>query len=287
MQEEALQLPTAAGRLSGTLALPDKAPPWDLVLLIGGAGPTDRDGTSLLADQACVPMKQLAHALAGAGIGSLRYDKRGVGASIHPGLREEDLRFRHLVDDALALLRHLDGDARWRAPVLLGHGEGALIAALAARDSSARAVAYVAGAGEKASDLMRAQLLGRLPEVLELPALAMLELLEAEQVVEDPPEALALLFRPSVQPYLISWFRYDPAEVLEDLQLPLLLVHGTADAQAMPGARRLQAARPDARMLLVEGMDHALAIGGDAEGGVGRIAAAVTELVRSVQVEVA
>jgi fermentation-respiration switch protein FrsA (DUF1100 family) len=149
-------------------------------------------------------------------------------------------------------------------------------------------VAYVAGAGEKASDLMRAQLLGRLPEILELPALAMLDLLEAEHVVEEPPEALSLLFRPSVQPYLISWFRYDPAEVLEDLGLPVLLVHGTADTQTAPeGARRLQAARPDARLLLVEGMDHAMAIRGDAEAGVRQVAKAVTELVRSVQVEAA
>jgi len=148
MREEALELQTAAGKLSGTLALPDRAPPWDLVLLIGGAGPTDRDGTSLLADQGSVPMKRLAQILAESGIGSLRYDKRGVGGSVHPGLREEDLRFRHLVDDAVSLLRRLDDDRRWRAPVLLGHSEGALIAALAARDSSARAVAYVAGAGE-------------------------------------------------------------------------------------------------------------------------------------------
>jgi alpha-beta hydrolase superfamily lysophospholipase len=285
MQEEALELPTAAGKLSGTLALPDQAPPWDLVLLIGGTGPTDRDGKSVATNDTGAPIKRLAQELARAGIGSLRYDKRGVGASIHPGLREEDLRFRHLVDDAVTLLRHLDADSRWRAPVLLGHSEGALIAALAARDTSARAVAYVAGAGLKAADLLRAQLHGRLPEVLELPALFILELLEAEQLVEDPPEALTLLFRPSVQPYLISWFRYDPAEVLEDLELPLLLVHGTADAQAAPDdVRRLQAARPDARLLWVEGMDHGLAIGGDAEAGVRHVAAAVTELVRSVQV---
>jgi fermentation-respiration switch protein FrsA (DUF1100 family) len=89
-----------------------------------------------------------------------------------------------------------------------------------------------------------------------------------------------------VQPYLISWFRYDPAEVLEDLELPLLLVHGTADAQAAAGAQRLRSARPDARLLLVEGMDHALAIGGNAEAGVRQVVAAVTELVRSVEATV-
>jgi pimeloyl-ACP methyl ester carboxylesterase len=287
MREESLTLPTPAGKLSGTLALPDGAAPWDLVLLVGGAGPTDRDGASLLADQGGVPMKALAHTLARAGIASLRYDKRGVGGSVHAGLREEDLRFRHLVDDAVALVRHLEGDRRMRAPVLLGHSEGALIAALAARDTAARAVAYVCGAGEKASTLMRAQLAGRLPEVLELPALAMLELLEAEHIVDEPPEALSLLFRPSVQPYLISWFRYDPAEVLEDLQLPVLLVHGSEDAQAAAGAERLRAARPDARWLRVEGMDHALAVRGDAEGGVREVAAAVGELLRRVQVEAA
>jgi hypothetical protein len=128
----------------------------------------------------------------------LRYDKRGVGASVHPGLREEDLRFRHLVDDAVApaaapgCRRALACSAAARATA-----KGALIAALAARDTTARAVAYVAGAGEKASDLMRAQLQGRLPEVLELPALAMLDLLEAEARGGDPPEALTLLFRPA------------------------------------------------------------------------------------------
>jgi hypothetical protein len=287
MREEALTVPTSAGRLSGTLALPDRAPPWDLVLLVGGAGPTDRDGASLVPGQSGVPMKSLAHALARAGIASLRYDKRGVGGSVHPGLREEDLRFRHLVDDATVLLHGLEGDARLRAPVLLGHSEGALIAALAARDSSARAVAYVCGAGEKASTLMRVQLQGRLPEVLELPALAMLDLLEAEHLVAEPPEALSLLFRPSVQPYLISWFRYDPAEVLEDLGLPVLLVHGSADSQAATGAQRLRAARPDARWVEVQGMDHALAIAGDSEGAVAQVAAAVGALVRSLQVEAA
>ncbi|MCG2593078.1 lysophospholipase [Ramlibacter sp. XY19] len=284
MREEPLDVQTAAGKLSGTLALPDRAPPWNLVLLVGGAGPTDRDGASLVPGQEGVPMKALAHDLARAGIASLRYDKRGVGGSVHPGLREEDLRFRHLVDDAVALMRRLEGDARWRAPVLLGHSEGALIAALAARDSAARAVAYVCGAGEKASALMRAQLQGRLPEVLELPALAMLELLEAEHVVAEPPEALSLLFRPSLQPYLVSWFRYDPAEVLEDLDLPLLLVHGGADAPAAAGAERLRAARPDARWVRVEGMDHALAVGGNAEGGVGAVAEGVTAFVRSLEI---
>jgi uncharacterized protein len=288
MREEPLELSTDRGKLSGTLALPEGKAPWPVVMLIAGSGPTDRDGNSALLPGATGYLLRLAHALAAQGLASLRYDKRGVGASVHPGLREHDLRFRHLVDDAVALARPLHADGRLRELVLLGHGEGALIAALAAQDARACALASVAGAGMRASQLIRRQLLGRLPEPLELAALAVLETLEAEHTVEDPPELLTLLFRPSVQPYLISWFRYDPAEVLEDLPLPVLLVHGTGDQQvATEHARLLHAARPDARLLLVPDMDHALAVRDDPDAGVRQVADAVAELVRSVAHEAA
>jgi hypothetical protein len=288
MREESIELSTSGGKLSGTLALPDGKAPWPVVMLVAGSGPTDRDGNSALLPGASGPMRRLAQALAGQGLASFRYDKRGVGASIHPGLREDDLRFRHLVDDAVALARPLRSDPRLGALVLLGHSEGALIAALAAREAGAAALASVAGAGMRASQLLRAQLQGRLPEALEQPALAVLDMLEAEHTVDDPPEALTLLFRPSVQRYLISWFRYDPAEVLEDLPLPVLLVHGTGDEQvAADQARLLHAARPDARLLLVPDMDHALVVGDDPEAGVRQVADAVAELVRSVAREAA
>jgi alpha-beta hydrolase superfamily lysophospholipase len=283
MTEEPLELATQAGKLSGTLALPDIAPPWPIVTMIAGSGPTDRDGNSTLLPVGTGYLRQLAHALAGQGIASLRYDKRGVGDSVHPGLRELDLRFGHMVDDAVELSARLNEDGRFGPLVLLGHSEGALIAPLAAQAANARAVVSVAGAGMRASELLRLQMQGRLPADLEAPALAALAALEAGRTVSDAPEDLALLFRPAVQPYLISWFRYDPAEVLEDLPLPVLLVQGAADAQiAMANVQRLQAARPDARLLVIEGMDHQLAIGGDLASGVQQVADAVAALVREL-----
>jgi pimeloyl-ACP methyl ester carboxylesterase len=284
MHEEQLEFTTDGGKLSGTLALPQTPPPWPVALLIAGAGPADRDGNSALLPGAPGHMRRLAQGLAAQGIASLRYDKRGVGASVHPGLNEEDLRFRHLVDDAVTLADRLREDERLRMMLLLGHSEGALVAALAARHAAAQGVVSVAGAGMRASELMRQQLQGRLPELLEEVVLAALATLAEEQMLDDPPDALTLLFRPTVQPYLISWFRYDPAEVLADLPVPALLVHGSADTQVPAhNVELLHAARPDARLLLVPDMDHLLGIGGNADAGPRRIAGAVAELVQELE----
>jgi len=77
--------------------------------------------------------------------------------------------------------------------------------------------------------------------------------------VADAPGALAALFRPSVQGYLISWFRYDPAREIAALAAPVLIVHGTTDLQvSVEDARWLAAANEGARLLVIPGMNHAL-----------------------------
>ena len=51
MPEVPIELPTAWGKLSGTLAWPEGARPCTAALLIAGSGPTDRDGNNpLLAE---------------------------------------------------------------------------------------------------------------------------------------------------------------------------------------------------------------------------------------------
>ncbi|WP_228144964.1 hypothetical protein, partial [Acinetobacter baumannii] len=50
--------------------------------------------------------------------------------------------------------------------------------------------------------------------------------LKAGRTHADIPEPLQVLFRPSVQPYLISLFAYDPAEAFAAVNVPALIVQG-------------------------------------------------------------
>ena len=285
MVEHEVELPTAWGKLAGTLLLPEGEGPWPAALLIAGSGPTDRDGNSPLLPAPLDNLKRLAQSLAVRGVASLRYDKRGIGGSTYPGLGEEALRFEHLVDDAVALAERLAAEERVTRVSLVGHSEGALIAALAAEDAQAQGVVSIAGAGSRASHLMRKQIRGQLPEDIAQPALAALDALEAQRPVPDVPDALILLFRPTVQPYLMSWFRYDPSQVLAELSLPVLLVHGAADAQLeVEHALLLHGARPDARLKVVEGMDHLLSLDGDIAGGTEAVAAEVVAWLKELDV---
>lgn len=65
-----------------------------IVLLVGGSGPTDRDGNLLGAPGRHDALRPLAESLAVNGIASLRFDKRGVGGTASARIPELDMRFQ-------------------------------------------------------------------------------------------------------------------------------------------------------------------------------------------------
>lgn len=85
--------------------------------------------------------------------------------------------------------------------------------------------------------------------------------LKAGRTHADIPEPLQVLFRPSVQPYLISLFAYDPAEAFAAVNVPALIVQGRHDIQVgIDDAEALHRAKPDAELALIDGMNHVLRI---------------------------
>jgi uncharacterized protein len=227
--------------LAGTLAVPDGDGPFPAVLIASGSGPLDRDSNHGRArfDVA----RQLAHALAEAGLASLRYDKRGVGGTAG------DWRAAGLTDnvddlgralDALAARPEVDGDR----VVLAGHSEGAILsAALAARGPGVRGVVLLAGSATPGMDLLRWQgqhVAPSLPTVVR--GLLRLFRTDLEAKAEANRRTIAAtttdVARVGGAKINARWFRefmaHDPREDLRRISVPVLAITGAKDLQSRP-----------------------------------------------------
>ena len=152
----------------------------------------------------------------------------------------------------------LSKDSRFSEIIILGHSEGSLIGMIAAQNSEVDKFISLAGVGTPAGEIIREQLKPQPPFVLEQ-SLPILEKLEKGETVAEVPPMLFSLFRPSVQPYLISWFRYDPRQELAKLNKPVLIIQGTTDLQVgVADAEKLANATKRAELRILEGMNHIL-----------------------------
>jgi dienelactone hydrolase len=139
--------------IAGTLSLPSGSGPFPAVVLLSGSGLQDRD-SELFGFR---PFKLIADAFVQRGIAVLRCDDRGVGGSTGSVAAATSEDF---ADDALAAVRML----RARAEIdgarvgLLGHSEGAIVAAIAAsRTSDVAFIVWMAGSAVPGSEILRMQ----------------------------------------------------------------------------------------------------------------------------------
>ena len=256
--EEIVTLSTQTGDIEGTLLIPetDKTPP--VALIITGSGPTDRNGNNPMMTNNS--LKMLATDLNKNGIASLRYDKRGVAKSRNDGFKESDFKFEHLIQDAKDWIALLNQDDRYSDIIVIGHSEGSLIGMIASQDANVSKFISIEGAGQTVDKLIKSQLESQPPMVLEK-SLPILDKLVHGETVENVPTMLNSLFRPSVQPYLISWFKYDPQIEIAKLKIPVLIIQGTTDIQVnVDEAERLANANQKAVIKMIEGMNHIMKV---------------------------
>jgi uncharacterized protein len=256
---EQIALETPTGKLFGALELPKSSAPTPVSLIIAGSGPTDRNGNSPAISGANNSLKYLAEGLAAQGIASVRYDKRGVAESVKAAASQADLRFETYIDDAVLWGKQLRADKRFSAVIVIGHSEGSLIGMVAAQKMNADAFVSIAGAGRPAPQGLLDQLKRNLPADLQSQAEMIVKSLSEGKTVEDIPPALAPLFPRSIQPYIISYFKYDPSKEIAKLSIPILIAQGTTDIQVpAQDANLLAQAKPSAKLLMIEGMNHVL-----------------------------
>ncbi len=256
--ESETELKTSTGDISGTLTVPDNARISPVVLIIAGSGPTDRDCNSPMGIETNA-YKMLAAGFAMNGISTLRYDKRGIAKSKAAMTSESDLRFETYINDVVAWIAFLKQDKRFSGIILLGHSEGSLLGMIAAEKSDVSGFISVAGVGKTADKLLQEQLKGKLPPNLVAESNRILDSLRMGKTVSNVDPNLMTIYRPSVQPYMISWIKYDPAKEIARLKIPVLIIQGTTDLQVtVADAKMLSAAKPDAKLLIIENMNHVL-----------------------------
>ncbi len=254
--EKAITLNTPSGNIYGTVYLPSaKKPP--VVLLIAGSGPTDRDGNQPRVKNSS--LKLLAEALCKNGISVVSYDKRGIAASHAAMTKEADLRFESYINDARAWIDLLAKDKRFSQIIVAGHSEGSLIGMVACEgNKNVSKFISIAGSGIPADEIIKEQIAAQPQQVKDV-VYPMLDDLKQGKTIPNVPAELGALFRPSVQPYLISWFRYNPQSEIKKLSMPILIIQGTTDIQVpVRHAELLAAANPLAKKVVVANMNHVL-----------------------------
>ncbi len=256
---EELTIPVTGGQLKVALQMPTVKTnvPVPVAIIIAGSGATTKDGNTVLGDNNS--LKMLAEDLAAQGIATIRYDKRGVGDNIGLVTKEEDLTFNDYSKDAESIVKAINADARFSTVHIIGHSEGSLVGMNASTATKVDSIISIAGAGRPIEEVLIEQLTAQLPEDLLKKSKEILTSLKKGELVADVPESLYSLFRPSVQPYMISWLQYDPAEVLKKLDVPTLIVQGKNDLQVqVTDSQRLSTAKPTAKIVYFDKMNHVL-----------------------------
>jgi uncharacterized protein len=255
--ESKIILETKTGKLYGTLCTPKNFVKGPVALIIAGSGPTDRDCNSPMMKTDAY--KKLAHHLADNNIATVRYDKRGIAESKASMTKETVLHFEDLVNDADGWLQMLKSDKRFSKVIVIGHSEGSLIGMLIAKNGADKYIS-VAGVSESADKVLKTQLAAQ-SQAMQDSLFPIIDSLAAGKLVKNINPNFNALFRPSVQPYLISWFKYDPAAEIKKLTLPILILQGTKDLQVtINDAKMLGTANPRAKVILLDSMNHVFRI---------------------------
>jgi fermentation-respiration switch protein FrsA (DUF1100 family) len=238
--------------LYGTLQLPESNARTPALILLAGSGPTDRDGNqppALMTDL----LKQIAEKLAGQGIATLRFDKRGMYANAAELPKDEAkygdfFTWENFVGDAMSAVKFL----RQQPEVdpdrvgILGHSEGGLLALESARALTSErhppaVLVLISTPGRSIEAVITDQLKSLLAQQGATPqqtdyflaenARVTRAILRSGSVPPDVPTGLSALYPGYLGKFLQSEMRLDPSKAVAGFSGPVLILAGSADTQ--------------------------------------------------------
>jgi pimeloyl-ACP methyl ester carboxylesterase len=256
-EKETVIFSASGSKLYGTLL--SKNNQQKIAIIVAGSGPTDRNGNSTLAP-ATNEYEMLAHALDSQNIATFRYDKRGVAKSVSSDFKESDMVFDDYVRDAEKIFDYLHDTLGFKNVYFIGHSEGSLVAMLASEKKNVKGYISIAGAGRPIDVILEEQMQKQpLPDSVKQQIPGIFNQLKEGKEVNNYPESLSLLFRKSVQPYLISWMKYSPENEIKKLKCPVLILQGSCDIQVqIQDANNLHNANKKNVLEIIPNMSHTL-----------------------------
>jgi hypothetical protein len=241
--------------IDGTLLLPPTVSPPPLAIIIAGSGPTDRNGNQQMMENNS--LKLLSEAMYNNGIASYRYDKRTVKLMKNRTLSEKEIRFDDFITDAKKVTDYFKNGGEFSKIIIIGHSQGSLVGMIAAQ-GKADGFISLSGSGQEIDNVIVDQIALQSPALKE-GARAAYDTLRAKGKVLNYNPVLASLFRENIQPFMISWMKYDPQIEIAKLKIPILIINGDKDIQVqISEAQYLHEAQPKADYVIIQNMNHIL-----------------------------
>jgi hypothetical protein len=268
IQEQEIRFRSGEIELAGTIAFPGQGGPYPGVLFICGSGPLDRNENH--KKMRINAFYDVSNYLAQNGIASLRYDKRGVGQSEGEYLKAG---FNDNAADALAALEFFkkQNNIDPEKTFILGHSEGAIIAArLAGEGAETAGAILLAGAAQSGKEVMKRQALQVTGKLKGLNSWIIktfhIDVLKAQQKQFDRINRstkdwirVQIFFKLNAK-----WFRefmaYDPAADLSKITQAVLAITGSKDIQVDPAdlERMAELVKAPFEHYLIQNMTHML-----------------------------
>lgn len=224
--------------LDGMLAMPKgvEAPP--IVILVHGTGSTDMNENAGI----CSPFKDISQFLAEQGVATLRYNKRFYQ---FPEEAEKDNitiddEVLDDVDAAVAYAQTLVDEGKVSGIYVLGHSMGGMLApTIAQRNDNVKGIISLAGTPRRLSVVFAEQLEAQVDQLSGEAKIYIERYLEQVETYRDTGEIVPNENPAEYQMFFGQtwWDSLDeihPAEVAEELDIPMLFLQGDEDIQVYP-----------------------------------------------------
>ncbi len=239
--------------IKGTLISKSENNKTNLVIIIAGSGPTDRNGNQ--KGMVNNSLKFLAEGIVDAKTDVFRFDKSIIAQIAAGKIDETKILFQNNIDDVLDIIKYFRANYKYKKIIIAGHSEGSLVGMIAA-NGTADGFISLAGAGRSADLIIEEQIEKQAP-TLKDEVHNYFMILKTGKTFELKNIMLSSLFRASVQPYLISMIKLNPQTEIKKLNIPVLILNGTKDIQvSVEDAKLLNSAKPDSKLELIEDMNH-------------------------------